>query len=77
MTGTYGDSTRSVKSVVAQGIPGEPVAQPLVPVAAYHLGADEDEALDSYGRKSNPTWRQLESALIEMGFTSSVPVSGG
>ncbi|MGP4053561.1 cystathionine gamma-lyase [Mycobacterium sp. 4D054] len=66
MTGTYGDSTRSVKSVVAQGIPGEPVAQPLVPVAAYHLGADEDEALDSYGRKSNPTWRQLESALAQL-----------
>ncbi len=27
---------------------------------------DETESLDSYGRSSNPTWRQLESALAEL-----------
>jgi cystathionine gamma-lyase len=66
MNGTYGDSTRSVKAVVSQAIPGEPVAPAPVPASTYHLSADESEGLDSYGRSSNPTWRQLESALAEL-----------
>jgi cystathionine gamma-lyase len=32
----------------------------------YHLSADESAALDTYGRSSNPTWRQLESALAQL-----------
>ncbi|KWX68060.1 cystathionine gamma-lyase [Mycobacterium sp. NAZ190054] len=66
MAGTYGDSTRSVKAVGGEHVPGRPVAPPPVPAAAYHLTADEDDSLDSYGRKSNPTWRQLESALAQL-----------
>ncbi|BBY78171.1 cystathionine gamma-lyase [Mycolicibacterium parafortuitum] len=66
MSGTYGDSTRSVKAVASEEIPGEPVVAPPVPAATYHLSADEGDALDSYGRKSNPTWRRLESALAAL-----------
>lgn len=66
MSGTYGDSTRSVKAVDSEAIPGGPVALPPVPAAAYHIPADEDDSLDSYGRRSNPTWRQLESALAAL-----------
>jgi cystathionine gamma-lyase len=66
MNGTYGDSTRSVKAVVSQAIPGQPVAPQPVPASTYHLSADESEGLDSYGRSSNPTWRQLESALATL-----------
>ncbi|GAC1407266.1 MAG: hypothetical protein NVSMB60_27600 [Mycobacterium sp.] len=66
MHGTYGDSTRSVKAVGSEAIPGHPVAPPLVSASTYHLSADETESLDSYGRSSNPTWRQLESALAEL-----------
>lgn len=66
MSGTYGDSTRSIKAVGAEAIPGEPIAPPPVPAAAYHLSPDEDDSLDSYGRSSNPTWRQLESALAQL-----------
>ncbi len=66
MSGTYGDSTRSVKAVASDEIPGEPVVAPPVPAATYHLSADEGDALDSYGRKSNPTWRRLESALAAL-----------
>ena len=66
MSGTYGDSTRSVKAVDSEPIPGSPVAPPPVPAAAYHIPADEDDSLDSYGRRSNPTWRQLESALAHL-----------
>ncbi len=66
MTGQYGDSTRTVKASAAQHVPGQPVASPPVPAAAYHLSPDESEPLDFYGRSSNPTWRQLESALAEL-----------
>jgi cystathionine gamma-lyase len=66
MDGTYGDSTRSVKAVGSEAIPGSPVTPPPVPASAYHLSPDETESLDSYGRSSNPTWRQLESALSEL-----------
>jgi cystathionine gamma-lyase len=63
MTGHYGDSTRSVKSVVSQAIPGQPVTSVPVPASTYHLSDDESVGYDTYGRSSNPTWRQLESAL--------------
>ncbi|MCH9666764.1 MAG: cystathionine gamma-lyase [Actinomycetia bacterium] len=66
MTGTYGDSTRSVKAVDAQAIPGQPVVPPPIPAAAYHIPPSEDDSLDSYGRRSNPTWRQLECGLAQL-----------
>src|SRR4051812_27266141 len=66
MNGKYGDSTRSVKAVGSEVIPGSPVTPPPVPASTYHLSPDEAEPLDSYGRSSNPTWRQLESALAEL-----------
>ncbi len=66
MDGQYGDSTRSVKAVGSEAVPGSPIASPPVPASTYHLSPDETEPLDSYGRSSNPTWRQLESALAEL-----------
>jgi cystathionine gamma-lyase len=66
MDGRYGDSTRSVKAAGSEAIPGTPVSPPPVPASTYHLSPDETEPLDSYGRSSNPTWRQLESALAEL-----------
>ncbi|CDP83628.1 MULTISPECIES: cystathionine gamma-lyase [Mycolicibacterium] len=66
MDSFYGDSTRSVKAVGVEPIPGQPVAPTPIPVSAYHLSPDEAEPLDTYGRSSNPSWRQLESALAEL-----------
>ena len=66
MDGRYGDSTRTVKAVGLEAVPGAPVAPPPVPAAAYHIPPNEDDALDSYGRYHNPTWRQLESALAQL-----------
>ena len=78
MSGPYGDSTRSVKAAASQHVPGQPVTSPPVPVSAYHLSTDESQALDSYGRSSNPTWRQLESALAELeGATSALTFGSG
>lgn len=78
MDGRYGDSTRSVKAVGSQAVPGQPVALPPVPASAYHLSPDETESLDSYGRSSNPNWRQLESALAELeGATSALVFGSG
>ncbi|BBZ27814.1 cystathionine gamma-lyase [Mycolicibacterium madagascariense] len=78
MTGQYGDSTRSVKAVASEHVPGQPIASPPVPVSAYHLSADESEPLDSYGRSSNPTWRQLESALAALeGATTALSFGSG
>ncbi len=66
MDGVYGDSTRSVKAVGLEPVPGQPVAPVPVPASTFHLSLDETEPLDSYGRNSNPSWRQLESALAEL-----------
>ena len=66
MDGAYGDSTRSVKAVGLEAIPGQPVAPVPVPASAFHLSPDETGTLDTYGRSSNPSWRQLESALAEL-----------
>lgn len=76
MDGTYGDSTRSVKAVGAEAVPGQPVATPPVPVSAYHLSPDEAEPLDTYGRSSNPTWRRLEAALAELEGASAALTYG-
>lgn len=66
MDGRYGDSTRSVKAVGSEPVPGSPVAPHPVPASTFHLSPDDSESLDKYGRYSNPTWRQLESALAEL-----------
>lgn len=66
MSARFGDSTRSVKAVSAQAVPGHPVAPPAVLAATFHLSDDDAADLDAYGRSSNPTWRQLESALAEL-----------
>lgn len=78
MTAPYGDSTRSVKAAGSQAVPGQPVTPPPVPVSAYHLSPDESLPLDSYGRSSNPSWRQLESALAELeGAAAALTFSSG
>lgn len=74
--GTYGDSTRSVKAVGSESIPGVPVAPMPVPASTYHLSPDETESLDSYGRSSNPSWRQLEAALAELEGASAALTFG-
>lgn len=76
MEGTYGDSTRTVKAVGAEAVPGEPVSAAPVPVSAYHLSPDEAEPLDTYGRSSNPTWRRLESALAALEGASAALAFG-
>ena len=78
MADQYGSSTRSVKAVGAQHVPGQPIGPQPVPVSAYHLSDDESAALDTYGRSSNPSWRQLESALAELeGATSALVFGSG
>ena len=66
MDGRYGDSTRSVKAVGSVAVPGSPVVSPPVLASTFHLPPEESESLDKYGRYSNPTWRQLESALAQL-----------
>jgi len=76
MSGRYGDSTRSLKAIDVQAISGRPVAPQAVLAATYHLSDDETGAPDSYGRSSNPTWRQLESALGELEGATGARVFG-
>ncbi|BBY90918.1 cystathionine gamma-lyase [Mycobacterium gallinarum] len=66
MDGLYGDSTRSVKAVGSEPVSGSPVVSPPVLASTFHLSPDDAEPFDKYGRYSNPTWRQLESALAEL-----------
>jgi cystathionine gamma-lyase len=78
MDGRYGDSTRSVTASSPRAVPGDAVAPPPVPAAAYHLSSDEAAPLDFYGRASNPTWRLLESALAALeGATSALVFGSG
>ncbi len=78
MNGQHGDSTRSVTAVNSAANPGQPVSHGPVPASAYHLSADEGSESDTYGRASNPTWRQLESALAQLeGATTAVTFGSG
>ena len=62
----YGDSTRSVRAVDTEAVPGEPVGPVPVPASAFHLSAQESPEPHIYGRYSNPTWEHLESALARL-----------
>src|SRR5271156_3348780 len=78
MSSRYGDSTRSLKAVRSAAIPGQPVAPSAVLASTYHLSTDETADLDTYGRSSNPTWRDLESGLAELeGATSALGFGSG
>jgi cystathionine gamma-lyase len=78
MSSRYGDSTRSVKAVSSPAIPGQPVTPPAVLASTYYLSADETAGLDAYGRSSNATWRQVESAVAALeAATSAVVFSSG
>ena len=75
-TQRYGDSTRTVKAVDSEAIPGRPIAAVPVPAAAYHLSDDEGSEPHVYGRYSNPTWTHLESALADLEAASWALVFG-
>lgn len=78
MDGGYGDSTRAVKAVDGEAVPGHPVGPVPVPAAAYHLSPDEGSEQDTYGRSSNPSWRNLESALAQLeGATTALSFGSG
>jgi cystathionine gamma-lyase len=78
MSSRYGESTRSVRAVSSPEIPGQPVTPSVVLASTYHLSADETADLDTYGRASNASWRQVESAVAELeGATSAVVFSSG
>lgn len=66
MTERFGDSTRTVKAVDTEAIPGRPVAATPVPASAFHLAPEEGSEEHVYGRYSNPIWTQLESALAKL-----------
>lgn len=74
----YGDSTRAVRAVGSDAVPGQPVGVVPVPAAAYHLSADEGVEPHTYGRQSNPGWDRLESALAQLeGAAAAVAFGSG
>jgi Cystathionine beta-lyases/cystathionine gamma-synthases len=74
---SWGDSTRAVLAAAADHIPGTPMLQGPVLAAPYQLGSDEAE-VDTYGRASNPGWRDLERALAELeGAAEAIVVGSG
>ncbi|MCV7176462.1 cystathionine gamma-lyase [Mycolicibacterium sphagni] len=78
MSDRYGDSTRAVKAVNSQPVPGEPVGPGPVMASAFHLSDDEGSEPNTYGRAGNPTWCQLEAALAELeGATTALSFGSG
>ena len=78
MSERFGDSTRAVKAVDSQAVPGHPVAGIPVPASAFHLSEDEGSEEHVYGRYSNPTWTQLEHALAQLeGASTSLSFASG
>ena len=76
MSDTTGDSTRCVKAVAHEGVPGSPLQAGPVFAAPYLLGEDERDDIDTYARASNPGWRALESALAALEHASAARVVG-
>jgi cystathionine gamma-lyase len=76
MDQTFGSSTRSVKAVSSPAVAGEPVAPQLVSASNYHLAPEATEGLDFYGRVTNPTWRQAESAIATLEGAAAALVFG-
>jgi cystathionine gamma-lyase len=73
---SFGASTRSVKSVSTEAIPGQPVAPSPVAASNFHLDPEASEGLDFYGRATNPTWRQAESAIAQLEGAAAALVFG-
>jgi len=75
-TERFGDSTRAVKAVDREAIPGQPISAIPMPASAFHLSDDEGSESHVYGRYSNPTWSQLESALANLESANAALVFG-
>ena len=74
----FGDSTRTVKAVDTEAIPGRPVSATPVPASAFHLSADEGTEAHVYGRYSNPAWDRLESAVARLeGAATALALGSG
>lgn len=72
----YGDSTRAVAAVGGEAVAGEPIGGVPVPASAFHLSADEGVESHTYGRRSNPGWDRLESALAQLEGAAAAIVFG-
>lgn len=71
-----GISTRAVVAATAEPVAGQPFLAGPVFASAYHLPVPEDDSLDTYGRASNPSWRQWESGLAALERADSALVFG-
>lgn len=71
-----GISTRAVVAATAEPVAGQPFLAGPVFASAYHLPVPEDDSLDTYGRASNPSWRQWESGLAALEHADSALVFG-
>jgi len=76
MSERFGDSTRSVRAVDSDPVPGQPIGGIPVPASTFHLSADEGTEPHVYGRYSNPTWTLLEGALAQLEGAASALVFG-
>jgi len=76
MNERLGDSTRAVKAIGSEAIPGQPVTHPLVSASAFHLSDQEGSEPYTYGRYGNPTCHQLERALARLEGAASALVFG-
>lgn len=74
------ETTRIVRAMLTEAIPGDPIHGGPVFAAPFHVPGDPEDVPYSYGRSHNPTWTALERALGMMesgkGFEARALVFG-
>jgi len=72
-----GDGTRAVHAGLPEPRGGEPFLPGPVFAAPYHLPGDPSDSPHGYGRYTNPTWANYESALGELEGGPAVAFASG
>src|SRR5580698_10413532 len=67
------DATRLLQATLTEAKQGEPMHAGPVFAAPFHAMGDASQVAYTYGRSSNPTWTELETALSGLEGDDTTP----